>query len=267
MAGKIISQTRALVVDDNAMSRAVIGGCLSRDGYIVVTAISGDEAISAINSEPIDIIFLDLLMDGMSGMETLATIKESPKHKNVPVVVVSGVEDEKTIAEVKAAGAVDFMNKPVGAKILRQAMTDILGVPLVSGLTSKPHLDADVVSGQPPIFESGPIEQLKEDYGHDTAFGFIAQFENLAPVQKDEIAKARNEGNIKALNRYAHDLKSGSITMGLLNMADLCRNIEVACNNGKIDDANNACDVLNLHFDDSMKELRKYASQMYKTLK
>lgn len=250
MGNKKISETLVLVVDDNAMSRAVIEHCLKKDGYIVFSASSGVEAISIVNNEKVDLIFLDLLMGGMSGLEVLSKIKSDERFKHIPVVVVSGVEDGAPTAHVKGMGAVDFLPKPVTATTLRKILSEIFGTPL-----------AEISNvGQSPLFEKTRIEQMREDYGKDVANGFITQFEGLASEQKKAITAARDTGNIKLWIRAAHDLKSGARIMGLSRLAAICRDIELACNGERIDDASVSTDALNTHFDDAMNGLHEYAS-------
>jgi len=98
------SFARILVVDDNVMARTFIERTLGRKGYEMVTASSGDEALAALVENPVDMIFLDLVMPGMSGMEVLQTLQADERHRHIPVVVVSGSED---------MNAVEFVAKPV----------------------------------------------------------------------------------------------------------------------------------------------------------
>lgn len=266
MTVKAISETLVLVIDDNAMSRAVVEHRLSHDGFRVVTASSGDEGLAAVvrdEGDTFDLIFLDLVMDDMSGMEVLTELKGDDRFNHIPVVVISGSEDARLIADAKKAGAVDFLSKPVTAPTLRKIISDILGTPLVesaNGGEAMPFANATPGTDQSPVLEQASIEQLKNDYGKDTASGFINQFTDLAPGQRDEIAAARDAGEIDVWNRVAHDLKGGARTMGLTRLAAICRDIELACKDGRIEDAHKSTDAMNEHFDEALKGLREYAA-------
>jgi len=121
------SPARILVVDDNAMARTLIERTLVRKGFEMVTASSGDEALAAVAENPVDMIFLDLVMPGMSGMEVLQTLKADDRYRHIPVVVVSGSEDMNAADDVKAAGAVEFLPKPVKPPDLHQSVEKYLG--------------------------------------------------------------------------------------------------------------------------------------------
>lgn len=260
-----ISEKHVLVVDDNVMSRTVIKRRLTRDGYGVILASSGIEALLAVSREPVDLIFLDLVMDGMSGMEVLTSLKDDARYRDIPVVIISGLDDGETAATVMAAGASDFLHKPVMAAALRETVIDLLGgAPAVVSRA----VEGAVAAGNKasiedtPIFDPVYIEQLATDYGNETTADFIAQFEDLAPGQRDAIAAARELRDAKAWNRAAHDLKGGARALGLARLAAICRDIEWACTEGRMDDAGKSSDALNEHFDQALKGLRDYVATM-----
>lgn len=265
MSHKGVPKTQVLVVDDNVMSRAIIERRLSRDGYDVVLASSGTEALSVVEREPVKLIFLDLVMDGMGGMEVLETLKADARYRNIPVVIISGLDDADAVADCKAAGASNFLFKPVMAATLQETVTDLLGTAsaAASGSVEKTVAAGTETSVEDiPIFEPVYIEQLKKDYGEETTIGFITQFEDLAPGQKDAIAKARKSSDVKAWNHAAHDLKGASMALGLTRLAAICRDIERACVDGRMADADKYSDAMNEHFKRALRVLRDYAETL-----
>ena len=171
---------RMLVVDDNLMSRKAIAYRLSQAGHSVETAASGSEALEMLQRAPAELIFLDLLMEGMSGIEVLDRLKGDPRLQAIPVVVVSGVEDAASVDACLAAGASDFLHKPVMAGTLRDIVSDLLGPRAgVAGEAAAEAAEPD--SGSLPALDPGYIAQLRRDYGDETASSFIARFEDLAP--------------------------------------------------------------------------------------
>jgi diguanylate cyclase (GGDEF)-like protein len=104
---------RALVVDDDPVSRAFAGEALVAIGFAVTEVDSGREAIRHAASEPPHLIILDLRMPGMDGFETCVALRQQPECEAVPIMVVTGVTDAATIERAFDVGASDFIKKPI----------------------------------------------------------------------------------------------------------------------------------------------------------
>jgi CheY-like chemotaxis protein/nitrogen-specific signal transduction histidine kinase len=78
-----------LICDDDANIRTVVSGHLTRQGYKVIEASSGEEALTLASEQPIEAILLDLYMPGLSGWETLQRLRDNPNTADIPVVVLS----------------------------------------------------------------------------------------------------------------------------------------------------------------------------------
>lgn len=99
-----------VVVDDNADARELLTRHLSRDGFRVVGACNGAEAIEIVRREQPILVTLDVLMPGLDGWEVLAALKADPSTDDIPVVMLTMLNDKKLAF---ALGAVDFLMKPV----------------------------------------------------------------------------------------------------------------------------------------------------------
>lgn len=108
------STTRVLVVDDSATIRAVLGKMLAQDGYEVLKADDGESALALAHEEPPGLVFLDIVMPGMSGFEVLRTLRREPATQHVPIVMISGNVQATEQFYVQRYGADDFMKKPFG---------------------------------------------------------------------------------------------------------------------------------------------------------
>jgi CheY-like chemotaxis protein len=116
-----------LIVDDSPFARAKISRPLSETGYLIIEAVSGTEAIAYVKEHAPDLVTLDLLMPGISGLDTLLQLKElCPAAK---YLVISADIQTITRMEVKAAGADAFLNKPVSRLELLETVTRLLGNP------------------------------------------------------------------------------------------------------------------------------------------
>lgn len=106
-----LSQTLVLVVDDEESIRSSLSNVLSDEGFSVLTASNGEEALNYVRSEKPTLIFLDIWMPGWDGIETLEKIKaESP---DTEVVMISGHATIANALEASKRGAFDFIEKPL----------------------------------------------------------------------------------------------------------------------------------------------------------
>jgi len=99
-----------LVVDDEDALRNVLSSELQSEGYSVVSAGDGDEAIAILQQKIFDLVLLDIKMPRVDGFEVLRFIKE--RHANTKVIMLTGFADLKNAIESKKLGAEDFVSKP-----------------------------------------------------------------------------------------------------------------------------------------------------------
>jgi len=104
-------KARILVVDDEAEIRRSVKMILEYEGYEVLEASSGPDAIAIVEREAPDLVFLDIKMPGMDGLDALQRIRTS--NDALPVVIISGHGTVSTAVEATKAGAFDFIEKPL----------------------------------------------------------------------------------------------------------------------------------------------------------
>jgi two-component system, NtrC family, nitrogen regulation response regulator NtrX len=104
-------KSRILVVDDEAEIRRSVRMILEYEGYDVIEAASGPDGVALAERESPDLVFLDVKMPGMDGLEALQRIKAA--NEAVPVVIISGHGTVSTAVEATKAGAFDFIEKPL----------------------------------------------------------------------------------------------------------------------------------------------------------
>ncbi len=106
------TKKRALVVDDQAVNRTFIKIYLSTKGYDVEKAEDGLLGLKACKAEVFDLVFSDMEMPNMNGMEFLRAIKRLPQYSKVPVVILSQLNTPEIKNQMKALGAHFYMVKP-----------------------------------------------------------------------------------------------------------------------------------------------------------
>jgi class 3 adenylate cyclase/CheY-like chemotaxis protein len=115
-----------LVVDDNDSSRDLLAHQLQRQDHMVIEAASGARCLEVMRSANPDLVLLDLVMPDMNGYEVLQVIRSDEALRRIPVVVVSGMQDEEGAVRCIDAGASDYLLKPVNATLLRARIGALL---------------------------------------------------------------------------------------------------------------------------------------------
>ena len=119
---------RVLVVDDEAGNRELLEAILTEDGYLVEQADNGVRALAQATAAPPDLILLDLMMPGMSGLEVCRRLKGESVTAAVPVIVVTALGQMKDMEAALTAGADDFLTKPLDRLDLRTRVSAMLKV-------------------------------------------------------------------------------------------------------------------------------------------
>lgn len=104
---------RILIVDDDRRNRQVLEVMLTPEGFLLQTAASGEEALAIVAQQPPDLILLDIMMPGMDGYQVAAKIKGSLATKNIPIIMVTALDDRNAKMLGLSAGAEDFLTKPM----------------------------------------------------------------------------------------------------------------------------------------------------------
>jgi len=110
---------KALVVDDDPSARFMLKSLLTRSGYDVSIATNGRDALDMFRSNPCDIVFMDLYMPHMDGLESAHQIKALSVREFVPVIFVSGAADTQDLVRGIEAGGDDFLTKPYDELVLK----------------------------------------------------------------------------------------------------------------------------------------------------
>ncbi|MHA7816264.1 MAG: putative bifunctional diguanylate cyclase/phosphodiesterase [Pseudohaliea sp.] len=111
-------KAKILVSDDDMNVRLLTRQCLEAEGMTVVEAADGQQALEAFLRERPDLIFLDVEMPGLSGLEVCRRIREMPQGESIPIMIVTGSDDRKSIDEGFEAGATQYKTKPVNWSLL-----------------------------------------------------------------------------------------------------------------------------------------------------
>lgn len=105
---------KVLVVDDDSGISLFISRLLTKKfSCRVVTAVNGLDGLSKVKEEPPDVIFLDVTMPVMSGLEMLDALKQDSEFKNIPIIMLTAISDKNVVREVMDKGVISYLLKPL----------------------------------------------------------------------------------------------------------------------------------------------------------
>ena len=115
----LLGPKKVLAVDDSLTYLHELADALRIEGYDVVLAHSGEEALEMLAVQPVDCILLDLIMPGIGGKETCRRIKTAPVVRDIPLIMLTALEDRVAMIEGLAAGADDYISKSSEMEVLK----------------------------------------------------------------------------------------------------------------------------------------------------
>jgi len=123
---QVVQGGTLLVVDDNETNCDLLSRQLERHGYTVTMATSGQQALNLLAAKPYDLILLDIIMPGMSGFEVLQTLKNHQEWRQIPVIMISALDEIDSVVRCIEMGAEDYLSKPFKPVLLRAKITACL---------------------------------------------------------------------------------------------------------------------------------------------
>ncbi len=115
----LLGPSRILAVDDSVTYREAVASALRDEGYDVISVGSGEEALQILSVQSVDCVLLDLVMPGIGGTETCRRIKSSPVARDIPVVVLTALEDQSSMLQSLTSGADDYIEKSAELDVLK----------------------------------------------------------------------------------------------------------------------------------------------------
>lgn len=153
--------TKILVVDDDPVVGKSFDRVLANKGYAVITAMNGEEALSKLSNEHYDLVFTDIKMPGMSGLEVAERVKASQPW--LPVVIVTGYGSDAYEARAAAAGVSEFLRKPLSPEMIEASAAHAL---------RERH---ETAAAQPQL-EPAALEQVEQAPAKGSALKNVALF-------------------------------------------------------------------------------------------
>jgi adenylate cyclase len=132
------SEAQLLIADDNEDNRYLLLQRLQREGYHhILQANDGVEAMHLLATRDIDLVLLDVLMPELDGYQVLQQMRDNPELRNIPVIMISAVDQIETVVRCIEAGAEDYLQKPFNPVLLRARVQASLDKKLLRDETSR----------------------------------------------------------------------------------------------------------------------------------
>ncbi|HUA39634.1 MAG TPA: response regulator, partial [Candidatus Sulfopaludibacter sp.] len=239
---------RILLCDDNAINQKVAIRILQQLGYEPDLAVNGREALDALDRKPYDLIFMDVMMPEMDGLEATRAIRELQKaggkdnfNSRIIIVAMTAQAMQGDREKCIAAGMDDYLAKPIRPKDVR-AVLERWSSELGSAASAQPVLPPVT---DPPDAEASPVEmdrlmdlgggnaeslrELVELYFKQTT-GQLAQLETAVQLNKTE-----------EVRQVAHSCAGASATLGMRQLVPVLRELERQGKAGQLTNAQQLC--------------------------
>jgi putative two-component system response regulator len=195
-----------LVVDDQPQNIELLEAYLVPQGYEIVKAANGEEALEKLSSSQIDLILLDVMMPGMDGFEVTRRVRRDDKKRLLPIILVTALRETEDRVKGIEAGCDDFISKPVDKTELLARVRSLLKVKAYNDLMSdyQKKLESAVTMR---------TEELKQAFERIKAASLDTIYRlSMASEYKDENTGA----HIKRMSRYSLPLAAWDWTKLLL---------------------------------------------------
>jgi CheY-like chemotaxis protein len=136
---RVEREGRILVVDDNVMSRDLLSRGLARAGYMVTEAEDGQSALALLEEQTFDVILLDVIMPRLNGVETLLRLRSQDHLAEVPVVMLSSLDEVDAVVRCIELGAEEYLVKPVPPSVLEARVAANVELRRVRNLSREYH--------------------------------------------------------------------------------------------------------------------------------
>ena len=219
------SNGNILVVDDDLLNRIVLSTNLQEQGYEVATAEDGRQALDMLGREPFDVVLLDLIMPELDGFQVLEQMKRDSVQREIPVIVISALDEMESILRCIEMGATDYLPKPFDAGLLRARLNASLASKRLRDIELEYLEQVNHVTQAAAADDSGTFDgdSLNPVAARDDALGQLARvFQKMARqvyareqslrqqvqdlrVEIDEVKRARQVAEITE-TEYFRDL-------------------------------------------------------------
>lgn len=194
---------KILVIDDNDDLRLLLKNLLSKHGYEVLLAASGEKGIDLLKGQPVDLVLCDFKLHGMNGINVLKEIKAF--NPSIPVVIITGYSNVRTATEVMRLGAIDYIIKPLVPEELLLSIRTMLQTPEAGTKTKSENIPDETVQAPAPVKEASIPSYIFSDSAEFK--DLLKQVDLVAPTDMCVIIYGESGSGKEA---FAHEIHKRS---------------------------------------------------------
>ena len=225
------SALRLLVVDDDPLGRSLMEIMLSPFGYRIEYACDGQEALQAIQSQRHDLVFMDLVLPDMNGMDVSRQVRDWEAGKrHLPIIAVTAYDLPGQPLEMIKAGLDDYVFKPYDARGLRRMIQLYTSPDGHDGLAESGSDRQRTLAEAPVLDYKSSLADLSGDA--EGYRGLLKDFLAGLPARLEKMVQAEAAGDYERLGRETHSLKGISAGLGAMRLSRLAAYLNYCCGEG-----------------------------------
>jgi CheY-like chemotaxis protein len=233
-AQKVSRVRRVLLVEDNPVNQEVAQAMLHELGVEAVSAWSGEEALEKLFHNRYEVVLMDCQMPKLDGYAATSRFREWEKEhqrSRTPIVALTANALTGDAEKCFAAGMDRYLSKPFTSDQLYQILESCVSESVLADAEVK--LENAVLDRQ----ALGRIRALHRPGGPNLLAKVLGLYSSSSLALTDAIRTATMSNDAESIRQAAHALKSSSANVGAMTFADLCKDVEVAAAEGKLDQA------------------------------
>ncbi len=254
-AGKYLhTPLRILLAEDNPVNQAVAVGMLEGLGHRMTTVENGREAVERIKSEAFDLVFMDIEMPEMNGIESTQQIRKSEEFKELPIVAMTAHAMSSDRERCLEAGMNDFISKPF--KI--NELTDIISKYIPSNASEAEQSSTHSPENRENTRSLDWREALDGLGGNEQLLRRIATvFYDDIPLQFEKLKAAIQKNDQHLARRQAHSIKGASSNMRAARLKEAALQVEKSAEKNDLEEASRLCANLEQELNIVLQELKE----------
>jgi CheY-like chemotaxis protein/HPt (histidine-containing phosphotransfer) domain-containing protein len=230
---KARNRGRILLAEDSEANQMVARVLLEREGYEVVVANDGREAVEAFSRGTYDLILMDLRMPNMTGLEATEEIRKRRDGQTVPIVAMTANALQTDIQRCMDAGMNDYVSKPFEREHLLRVIKQMIELAAIEPLTPVKELpDVAELNEGLPLVDDEAFGRLASDTSAEVVPTMVEMFLNESRERVELIDNGLNTLELSELGDQAHTIKSLAGTFGAPRLLEFARAMEYACLEG-----------------------------------